>query len=98
MPDLRFDSAARKAAANEVKHGVTFEEASTAFADEFALCMADPEHSHDEDRFVLLGLSSSVRILVVVRAYHEDEETVRIISARRATSGERTQYREVNSR
>lgn len=97
VAELRFEWDARKAAANKAKHGVSFEEASTAFADELALFMADPEHSHEEDRFVLLGLSSSVRLLVVVHAYREDDETIRIISARRANSRERTQYKESNS-
>lgn len=97
VPELRVEWDARKAAANRAKHGVTFDEASTAFADELALFMADPEHSRDEDRCVLLGLSASVRLLVVVHAYRENDETVRIISARRATSRVRAQYRETNS-
>ena len=86
-----------KAAANLRKHRVTFDEAATVFSDELALFMDDPEHSHDEDRFVLMGVSSSVRLLVVVHAYRENDETVRIISARRANSRERSQYRESNS-
>jgi hypothetical protein len=94
---LRFEWDPRKAAANKSKHGVTFDEAVSVFADELALFMADPEHSDKEDRFVLLGLSSSVRLLVVVHAYREDDETIRIISARRANSRERAQYKESNS-
>jgi len=94
---LRFEWDPRKAAANKSKHGVTFDEAVSVFADELALCMADPEHSDKEDRFVLLGLSSLVRLLVVVHAYREDDETIRIISARRANSRERAHYKESNS-
>lgn len=97
VSDLRFEWDPRKAAANKAKHGVTFDEAATVFSDELALFMDDPEHSNDEDRFVLMGVSSSVRLLVVVQAYRENDETVRIISARRANSRERSQYRESNS-
>ena len=97
VSSLRFDWDPRKAAANRAKHEVSFEEPRSAFADDGALIVADSEHSDDEDRFVLLGLSSSVRLLVVVHAYREDDETVRIISARRANSRECERYRERNS-
>jgi len=98
VSELRFEWDPRKAASNRAKHGITFDEAATVFSDEFALFMDDPEHSDDEDRFVLMGLSSSVRLLVVVHASRENDETVRIISARRANTRERTQYRESNAR
>jgi len=65
MPGLRFEWDARKSRANESKHGVSFEEARTAFLDESARVIADPEHSEDEARFVLLGLSIDLRVLVV---------------------------------
>ncbi|NBX37157.1 MAG: BrnT family toxin [Planctomycetes bacterium] len=97
MSELRFEWDPRKAAANKSKHGVTFDEAVSVFADELALFMADPEHSDKEDRFVLLGLSSSVRLLVVVHSHREDDETIRIISARRANNRERAHYKESNS-
>ncbi len=95
--DLCFEWDPRKASSNKSKHGISFEEASTVFADELAVLIADPDHSASEDRFVLLGLSASIRVLVVVHAYRENERTVRIISARRANTRERTQYRETNS-
>lgn len=99
MSELRFEWDQRKAAANKAKHGVTFEAAATAtaFADEFALFMSDPDHSGAEDRFVLLGLRASARILVVVHTHREDNDVLRIISARRANTRERRQYKEANS-
>ena len=66
--DLRFEWDPRKAIANAKKHGVTFEEASTVFSDENGLFMADPEHSDSEDRFLLLGISRALKLLVVVIA------------------------------
>ena len=92
MADLRFEWDSRKASSNEKKHGVSFDEASSAFFDENALVIPDPDHSEDEDRFVLLGLSSAVRLLVVVHCYRESEEVIRIISARKATKGESGHY------
>lgn len=92
MADLRFEWDQRKNSANRRKHGVSFEEAATVFTDEHALLIADPDHSQSEDRFVLLGLCSSLRILVVCHCYQETEELVRIISARKATKSERLQY------
>jgi uncharacterized DUF497 family protein len=92
MAGLRFEWDARKSAANARTHGVSFEEATTVFSDEHALLMADPDHSQDEDRFVLLGLSASLRTLVVCHCYREGDEVIRIISARKATRSERTQY------
>ncbi|MFC1453362.1 BrnT family toxin, partial [Verrucomicrobiota bacterium] len=77
---------------NGRKHGVSFEEAATVFADENARLRHDPEHSRDDDRFVLLGFSAKLRLLVVVHAYRQDEEEIRIISARKATPKERRQY------
>ncbi|ASP18384.1 hypothetical protein HMPREF9120_00980 [Neisseria sp. oral taxon 020 str. F0370] len=80
-----------KASLNLEKHGVSFEEAVTVFWDENALLIADTEHSDDEDRFVLLGMSESLRVLVVVHC--ERGDNIRIISARRATTNENKQYR-----
>jgi uncharacterized DUF497 family protein len=88
-----FEWDERKSRSNRAKHGVSFEEARTAFFDENARLVADPEHSDDEDRFVLMGLSIGVRVLVVCHCYRQ-EETIRIISARKADHGEQQQYRE----
>jgi hypothetical protein len=71
MADLRIEWDPEKAEANAQKHGVSFEEAATAFADEFGLVIPDPGHSDEEDRFVLLGMSWSLRIPVVCRCYRE---------------------------
>ena len=71
---------------------MSFAEAETAFLDEMALVIPDPEHSYDEDRFVLLGMSQRPRLLVVVHCYRESESTIRLVSARRATRTETKQY------
>jgi uncharacterized protein len=81
-----------KALLNERKHGVTFEEARTAFYDDNARILDDPDHSDDEDRFLLLGVSSRMRILVVCHCYREEDNEIRLISARKATKPERKQY------
>jgi hypothetical protein len=92
MDDLRFEWDPVKAVINQRKHGVAFEEAQTAFLDDSALIVDDPEHSGDESRFVLLGISASLRMLVVVHVHRTDRDTIRIISARRATKSERATY------
>jgi uncharacterized protein len=94
MPDVRYDWDARKSRANKTKHGVSFEEARTAFLDEHARVIPDPEHSADEERFVLLGMSVQLRVLVVCHCYRASNRVVRIISARRADPSERRQYAE----
>ena len=94
MKDLRFEWDARKAASNRRKHGVSFEEARTIFFDDYAVMIQDDEHSDEEDRFVMLGLSGNLRILVVCHCYRREEEVIRIISARKADSRERRQYEE----
>jgi len=76
------------------KHGVSFDEAQTIFYDENARLRYDSEHSQDEERYILLGMSSSLRLLVVSHFYQEEIELIRIISARKATTRERQQYRE----
>ncbi len=89
---IRFEWDERKAKQNERKHKVTFEEAITVFADPLSLTIPDPLHSWDEERFVTMGLSVKRRLLVVV---HTDRgDTIRIISARRATPRERSEYEE----
>ena len=92
MVELRFDWDARKDSANQRKHGVSFEEALTVFSDERALLIDDPDHSDDKDRFALLGLSASLRTLVVCHCYREAGDIIRIISARKATRPERAEY------
>ena len=92
MNQLRFERDPRKDAANQRKHGISFDEGETVFADERALLLHDPEHSRDEDRFLLLGLSSSLRLLVVSHTYREGDDVIRLISAREATRAERAQY------
>ena len=94
MSELRFEWDKLKAESNKQKHGVSFYEAQTAFYDENARLRHDSEHSIDEERYVLLGMSSSLRLLVVCHLYQEDIELIRIISARKATKRERQQYRE----
>jgi len=87
----------RKARSNERKHGVSFDEAMSVFTDDFALFDDDPESSDTEERFVLLGLSSRLRSLVVCHAYRRSDSVIRIISARKATARERTSYTERRS-
>ncbi len=81
-----------KAEINLRKHGVSFQEASTVFDDYDALQIYDPDHSEEEDRFILLGMSLALRILVVCHCYRESEEQIRIISARKATRNETATY------
>lgn len=92
MNGLRFVWDERKNLANQRKHGVSFEEAETAFHDENAKVYFDPDHSEDEDRFILLGMSLQLRLLVVCHCYREGESVVRIISARRADKREERDY------
>jgi hypothetical protein len=89
-----FEWDENKARGNLKKHGVSFEEAQSVFFDENARIVPDPEHSDNEDRFLLLGISANVRILTVCHCYRQDEKTVRIISARKATNSEARQYQE----
>jgi hypothetical protein len=93
MNDLSFEWDKSKATINLKKHGVSFEEAKSAFSDERAKLIADPDHSEDEDRFILLGYSSSMRLLVVCHCYRTDESIIRIISARKASRHEAASYR-----
>ena len=89
---LTFTWDKKKAASNPRKHGVAYEEAATAFGDTLSLTIFDPDHSIDEDRFILLGASNRGRLLVV--AHTEQSDTIRIISARLATRGERKIHEE----
>ncbi|MEI6593117.1 MAG: BrnT family toxin [Holophagaceae bacterium] len=89
---IRFEWSAPKATANLKKHGVSFEEAQTVFHDEFAIQFYDENHSIAEDRFILLGMSASARILVVCHCERSSGDIIRIISARRATKRESAFY------
>ena len=91
MSQIRFQWDPRKAKSNEKKHGISFEEARSVFFDEQGLLLEDPQPFHEEERFVLLGLSASLRLLVVVHALREGD-VIRIISARKATRKEKREY------
>lgn len=92
MSALHFEWDERKASTNFKKHGVSFEEAKSAFHDENAKIINDPDHSEGEDRFILLGLSSVLRLLVVCHCYRYEDGVIRIISARKATTNETKFY------
>ena len=89
---INFDWDAAKAAANFQKHGVSFEEARSVFYDEFAVQFFDEEHSGSEARFLLLGMSTGARLLLVCHCERHEGNTVRIISARKATKREASFY------
>ena len=93
VSEPRFEWDERKNKSNQ-RNRVSFEEARTAFSDEHGLLIDDPDHSDDEDRFVLLGISSALRVLVVCHCYRADGDVIRIISARRADRYEQADYRE----
>lgn len=90
---MNFEWDENKAATNQQKHGITFQEAATVFQDEDALQIFDPDHSEAEDRFILLGMSSILRILVVYHCYRANDDVIRIISARKATRNESSTYK-----
>ena len=92
MNEIEFSWDDKKNNINQSKHNISFEEASSAFSDENARLKHDYLHSDNENRFILLGFSSKLRILVVCHAYRKDETEIRIISARKANKNERKQY------
>ena len=92
MSTLRFEWDDRKSARNATKHGVSFDEAKSVFVDENAKLINDPDHSEDEDRFVLLGLSYALRLLLVCHCYRDEGNVIRIISARKASAKESKSY------
>jgi uncharacterized DUF497 family protein len=92
MEDISFSWDKHKAAQNARKHHVSFEEATTVFFDENATEFFDPDHSGDEDRFLMLGISSRMRLLVVHYAVHGNGTQIRIISARKPTKNESRRY------
>ena len=92
MGDIGFDWDEKKSIENKRKHGVSFEEAQSVFLDENAIRYYDPDHSHDEDRFLMLGMSLQLRVLVVCHCYRADDMIIRIISARKANKKEAAAY------
>lgn len=92
MKYIRFEWDPKKDAINIRKHKVSFEEAKTVFYDDNARIIADPDHSETEDRFIILGLSQSLKLLVVCHCYRAQDEIIRIISARKATKNESKSY------
>jgi uncharacterized DUF497 family protein len=92
---MRFEWDQKKNLVNIKKHKISFEEAKTVFFDDNARLIPDPEHSITEERFIILGFTIQLRILVVVHSYKENDDLIRIISARRATKSEIKYYYEV---
>ena len=92
MKTISFDWDRTKAESNLKKHKISFEEAQTVFSDPNARMIFDPEHSSDENRFILLGISSGLRLIVVCHCYIDGDMTIRIISARKANKNEQKQY------
>ncbi len=92
MKAISFEWDQKKASSNLAKHGISFEEAKTAFWDPNARVIHDPDHSLNEDRFILLGMSQHMNILIVCHCYKEQDEIIRIISARKATKAETNNY------
>lgn len=90
---IKFEWDLGKAASNKRKHGVSFEEAQTVFYDEFAIQFFDDASSDIEERFLMLGLSSEAKLLIVCHCERDSGDTIRIISARRATNRESQHYR-----
>ena len=92
MDIISFKWDSKKAKENLEKHNISFEEAQTVFSDPNARMIFDTEHSGDEERFIILGISSALRLLVVCHCYRENDMIIRIISARKATRKEQKQY------
>ena len=92
MEEIRFEWDENKNETNKTKHGVSFEEAKTVFYDENALVIDDPEHSAEEERFIILGMSRRANLLIVCHCYREADCVIRIISARKATKNETNAY------
>ena len=93
MHQIRFEWDEKKNRENQRKHGVSFEEAGTVFFDDNAIQYYDPDHSKEEDRFIMLGLSLKLRVLVVCHCFRADDSVIRLISARKANKEEAKAYR-----
>lgn len=92
IDELRFEWDAKKAKSNLKRHGVSFDEARTAFYDEWARLYDDPDHSNEEDRFLLIGMSARLRTLLIAHCYRGRESVIRLISARKADKDEAEEY------
>lgn len=92
MDTIQFEWDEHKDQLNQRKHGISFDEAKTVFYDDAALVIDDPEHSEEEERFIILGLSSRANLLVVCHCYRASETVIRLISARKATKTEAKFY------
>ena len=92
MTEIIFEWDNKKEKTNKRKHGISFEEARTAFYDENAIQYFDPDHSDEEDRFILLGISFKLKVLVVCHCFRENDSVIRIISARKADKDEEYEY------
>ncbi len=92
MSEFKFTWDERKNTSNQKKHGISFDEAILVFDDDNARLIPDPNHSDDEDRYILLGLCSQLRLLVVCHCYRKRGHSIRIISARKANKSETNQY------
>lgn len=95
---IRFEWDPRKERRNRERHGIGFDESSTVFADTLSITIPDPDHSDDEERWVIIGVSHRQRLLVVVHTEDDEQQIVRIISARPADPGERREYEEGHPR
>lgn len=94
MDGITFSWDEKKDRSNQLKHKISFNEARTVFADDYARLISDPEHSQNEERFLILGRSTHARLLMVCHCYKEQGERIRIISARKASKQETKQYKE----
>ena len=92
MDTLEFEWDENKKHLNQCKHGISFDEAKTVFYDEYAILFDDPEHSADEDRFLIIGTTRKERVCIVSHCYRGQEGRIRIISARKATAVEKKVY------
>lgn len=92
MDELHFEWDKQKDKANIKKHGISFDDARSVFYDEKAIQFFDPDHSDDEDRFILLGISFKLKVLVVCHCFRESDRVIRIISARKADGDEEQEY------
>ena len=92
MNEIIFEWDNTKNTINQEKHKISFDEAKTVFYDESAIVIDDPEHSEEEERFIILGLSKKANLLVVCHCYRASETVIRIISARKATKTETRYY------
>ena len=93
---ISFEWDDNKNVINSKKHGIDFQEAQSVFFDENGLLISDPDHSEFEERFILIGMSNKAELIIVSHCYRNNEEIIRIISARKATKNEYQQYKEAN--